>query len=413
MLDQWLPLNRTYELILLQSVAYECKPLILRVPRRRTLKVKHFFMLVDSAVSCPVFGLEIYVYLTFEDETLHRHIFVPKADTTGLSSARIDAGGVVQSLLEKIVSINPVLYLQGAHWRKPEDHPEYEDTEKILRTVATKIEQNPLWTPACYSSESQQTTEIKFPEGVKKPKHVRSQVSLFLRSADAYIFPKSEKNPHKHIADGHQLFRWWIRNIDKILGLEWVCKADIPGSDPRSIDRMLAATPRWTRSNIYVNEDSNESCIRHIPVFPDDPKGRFLEHLLVENRIKSVTSAQFWQELGFRQEFRLGNVVGIVGCYKKEPDQLDFDNVQPAPLILLRKYRRVVELIKGEDYSNQEDVQDLITSSLPETFKRAKLQYEPEKITGKMEKRESATAAPKRPAVNNLGGLVVKKKKKT
>lgn len=381
-------------------------------PRRRTLKVKHFFLLSDSAAKCPVFALEVYVYLSFDHATLHQNIFVPKADTSGLSLHRINAGGVVQCLLRRVLSINPALYLQGASWLT-ESPVDSKTPAETLRHVATLMAQDASYKPACYGGEklSLLAQKAQLPENQLSLK-VHTSISLFTRSADAYIFPSSEKNASKHVADGNSLFRWWIRNLDSVLDESWTCHADIPGSDARSIDRTLAGFPRWRRGNIYVDETSSASAIRHIPLFPDDPKGRFLEHLLVENRLKTVTSSQFWNELGFRQEFRLGNVVGIIGCTKHEDEPFSLDAGDPLQFVTLKTYKRIVGIIKGEDYSCEGDVIDMMTDGVPEMCRRCGLRYEPEEIIGTMEPRASGNSEAKRPAVNVLGGMAVKKKKK-
>lgn len=325
----------------LTTVAYEVKPLVHSAARPRTLKVRHFFVLVEKATQCVVFGLEVYVYLTF-GLVLQRHIFVAKADTTGLGR-RFSASRVVASLMEHLLSIDPKKYLEDARWRK--------------RHVQTTVE-NTLEFPIVNTLRSLSRRDKKLvnqPPSV--PDQISTSVSLFTRSAEAYIFPSSEENKGKHIADGNALFRWWLHTLSPILE-GWRCTADIPGAEPEAVSRFLPGG--WTQGNLFSSE---EPAIRCIPVFPDDPKGRFLEHLVVEGRAKSVSGVQFWDELGYRQEFRLGSIVGIIGC-SSEPagalTKMADEELWRSHRVSLKEYKKFIEHVKSADYSDAGDVQDVV-----------------------------------------------------
>lgn len=424
-----------YGLLHLRSRAYETKALIMTKSRPKTVKIKHFFLLIDQTSQCPVLALELYVYLTFEENSLSQHIFVPKADTTGLGSRRIDVAGVVAVLVDLIVKTNPGAYLaEPVAWRKAlsdEDDTKTEEksenfdspypTVNALRALSSKLKANPHAKGLLPQVGSKADKEQNSLDAVKVPENVISKISLFTRSANAYIFPKLEQNSGKHIADGKALFQWWMRLLDKTLLDQWRCLADIPGAERLAVQRCLPSD-RWTQGNIYVDNAEAEKApaVRRVPVFPDDPKGRFLEHLVVEGRYRTVSSRQFWEELGYRQEFRLGNVVGIIGCENLHLVKIDQSAPATGLSVSHKQYKKVVEFVKGEDYSARSDIMAMTESGLPEMFNQNGLKYHLETVEGTriIEDRAAKTAqvvntlsvkSKKRP-VNNLTGLVKKKK---
>lgn len=419
-LEEALP-NGQYELLHLRCRGFQTKPLTMAVDRPLTVKVKHFFMLIDSTSKCPVLALEIYIYLTLEKDCVSQHIFVPKADTTGLGSQRIDVAAVVLVLVKALVETNA-----GAYFKEPvawkQSHKDNDvkaespyATVNVLRALASKLTSDPasIHSLPYYGTPEHKEKESRGPEVADT---VTTKISLFTRAANAYIFPKLEHNSGKHIADGNTLFRWWLRIFDHCLPSTWRCVGDIPGAEAAAVARSFPSD-RWKQGNIYVS--GLTPAVRQIPLFPDDPKGRFLEHLIVEGRYKSVTTQQFWQELGFRQEFRLGNVVGIIGCENSDAVALDRESTCPGLSVSHKQYKKVVEFVKGEDYSNKFDIQAMIESGLPEVFKQNGLKYLTIKLEGKRQRKEMSpknvtpvnnlnSMVRKRPAVNNLTGLVKK-----
>lgn len=439
--------------LLLRTIATECKPLVLSRPRFRTLKAKHLLLLTETKSECIVFAVEIYVYLLIHQDALKRDIFVSKADTTGLGDSKISIAGIVQEFLRYLVKIPAYTYINGARWKRektPEKETEsdskLESEFELVNTLHELSEK--LKDPEFYSSllfyqkhNSGQLQELK-PPPIPIPDSVETKICLFTRSADSYIFPYSQKNSAKHIADGNILFKWWINVLSKVLDEKWQCMADIPGSNSRAVQRFLPDSENWTIGSIYVDANPDEKAVYTIPLFPDDPKGRFLEHLIVENRYKSLTTKQFWEELGFRQEFRLGNVVGIISCKKKGIEKLDEEVEKEAEhsnldkkqwnhskLVTLKAYKKIMESIKGEDFSKKEDIQILAQKTIPkimedENMRVTRLDFIGTKVielkseksvvvpqvnnlNGMVKKRASVQTTP---AVNNLTGLVKRKK---
>lgn len=439
----------------LRTSATECKPLVLSRPRCRTLKSKHLLLLSEAKSGCIVFAVEVYVYLLFYTDCLERHIFVSKADTTGLGEVRISIAGVVEEYLRHLVKIPVESYIDGAKWRsdliavlkgeevKKTAFEQFSDTEmgsergssqpelsefdivNTLNELSNKLKLDPTFLRSIlFYLKQKGHSDTGGQPLVTIPEKALTKVCLFTRSADSYIFPYSQKNSNKHIADGNALFKWWIRVLSRSLDDSWKCKADIPGSDSQAVKRFLPENANWSIGNLYVDENPDDKAVYAIPLFPDDPKGRFLEHLIVENRYKSSSTRQFWNELGFRQEFRLGNVVGIISCSEKEPKVIGMQMGENDVCISTRCYKKIVETIKGEDFRKKEEIETLINSTIPRILEEAGVEvpfttYIGSKVFSGATSEVTSASAPvnilgvKRPKavpVNNLTGLVKRKK---
>ena len=426
-----LPENKPFSKIHFRTNAYQCKSLTVSKPKQTTLKIKHLFLLKDLVAECIVLGIEINVYLTFQGDQLTRHIFVLKPDTTGLGSVRFSAAEVVLEVIDYLVKLNPEIYYEKASFKEkdaPAANPEEKYASKSspstlsgcsvseyaivndLLALSKKLEQVPgfLRKTRVYLQSLSMPERKEFP--LYRPSWFNNKISLFTRAADSYIFPESKKNAGKHVATGNQLFGWWMALLSKIVDSSWVCKADIPGSDARSVERFLPSLPNWSRGNIYVTENENYA-IRSIPLFPDDPKGRFLEHLIVENRYKGMTTTRYWNELAFRQEFRLGNVVGIIGCTdtKKNMGGITED---PSTIITTRKeYRKINDFIKGEDYTKKDDIVRMCRTGMNELVARLGLDLVDVSVIGSRKPSRLTSGEASTAVVTNLTGLVKKRKK--
>lgn len=424
-----LPDNKAFSTLHFRTNAYQCKPLTISKDKNVTLKVKHFFLLKELQSKCVVLGVEIYVYLTFQDSSLTRHIFVLKADTTGLSSVRFSAAEVVLEFVDYLVKVNPEIYYEHASfWSKDESkeksqssvdsHPaesEYAIVNDLLQ-LGERVKNEPgfLRNLSFYlSRESRRGNSKEF--SLQRPTLLTTKISLFTRAADAYIFPESAKNTGKHVASGNLLFRWWIALLVKITDESWVCKADIPGSEARAVERFLPELKNWSRGNIYVSSENNSYAIRSIPLFPDDPKGRFLEHLIVENRYKGMNTTRYWEELGFRQEFRLGNVVGIIGCNNQQREIAGIVEDTSTMMTTRKQYKALHELVKGEDYSKKEDIQGMCETGILELCSRLGLNLIDKTVTGScvapVNRLHLAQQTDQPRQITNLTGLVKRKKK--
>lgn len=417
MFESALPKDTHYSVLHLRTNAYQCKPLVISKKKPLTLKAKHLLLVTENASGCIVVGFEVFIYFTITD-ILERQIFILKADTTGLGYLRVSVAAIAKEFLAYLVAVDPAVYLSNVHLhsKKPTETPRLTTTSEFdlvndLRLLSERVATEPQLYESMCSKASNKTRPTT---SVAVPSKMTTRVSLFARSAHAYLFPESDKNPKKHVADGNALFKWWLRVLDAVLDDSWRKMADIPGADRAAVERFFPLA-QWRNGNIFVS-DGPSLAVHCIPLFPDDPKGRFLEHLIVENRFKAVNSRLFWDELGFRQEFRLGNVVGIIGCEvgPVAPEGRAEDSL--VNCLDLREYKKLAGLIKGEDYSKREDIVQLWTSGLRGLAGRIGVDLRFESMTG-----TASEKAPKKPdsetvnvlnvrPVNDLSSMVKRKK---
>lgn len=375
-------LEGPHEAVLLRTIAYQCKPLI--VSGSSTLKLKHLLYVVEKVSQCPVVAVEVYLYLTCHNGILHRHFFVSKADTTGLGTNRASIAGVVSQFLKYLLLLSPHSYIANAKWRKTprpviDEKPESEfSVVNTLLQLSSRLKSEPTFYDSLLYYGKREHFDDVLGQEQWTYNSIETSLSLFTRSAGSYIFPRSDRNTTKHLTDGNQLFKWWILVLLKTLDDSWTLRADIPGSNSRDVSRFFPKNSNWSVGNIY--DGSINLAVFCIPVFPDDPKGRFLEHLVVEGRYKNTSTEQFWNELGFRQEFRLGNTVGIIGCVQKA--QCDLIAGDRDTVVTLKTYKKVLESIKGEDYSAKDDIQSFMQSGLPETYRRCGINVKPISVYG-------------------------------
>lgn len=181
----------------------------------------------------------------------------------------------------------------------------------------------------------------------------RLVVSLFARSAGAYLFPGSEDNEGKHILSDTGLIKWWARVMDIVMDPDQPEHADnikaqqrlraadpatsqvflrVPGCSvaetkkyvPKKLKKTspfrsvaLAADPFKLITPYAVGSDIPARCM--IPHFHDDPKTRFADELDGYDKLdangnwSSVKSLDgFWDLMQYRQECAAGKLVGFV-----------------------------------------------------------------------------------------------------
>ena len=181
----------------------------------------------------------------------------------------------------------------------------------------------------------------------------RLVISLFARSASAYIFTGSGDNEGKHILKDTQLIKWWARVMNIVMDPDQPKHADdieaqqrLKGADPaisqvflrvpgcsaaetkkyvpkklkktspfRSV--ALAADPFKLIAPYPAGSDIPARCL--VPHFHDDPKTRFADELDGYEKLdangnwSSVKSLDgFWDLMQHRQECAAGKLVGFV-----------------------------------------------------------------------------------------------------
>lgn len=382
--------NHTFRLLYIKSEPKQCNTIIKfnshhsKFPNPDiTIKIKHFLTIIDDVTLIPLVGIEVYSYLLITKDNVIQYLFVSKIDTTGCLTIKVNVSGVMTTFLRFLMTFNhsSITYRQKGVTSTT--------TIKKIHKLIEKPRAN--------------YTTIQLPSAFK------TKISLFTKSSNQYFFPNSDKNPHKHLIDGDKLLKWWLNVLDNAVSQSDVSfdkKLIIPGSST-SNKYLLDG---WKLGSIYG--EGTPMAIYSIPNFPDDPKTRFLEFLIIENRAK-LDLDQYYLELGFRQEFRLGNVVGIIGC---ELDWYGVDTATDATTdstdhlqLTNRHYKRLINIIKSEDFSNIDDVQLLVTEKLPFFFALVNKDYDFKKVTGSF----NPVKKEKQPEikVNNVSGLVRKKKK--
>lgn len=380
-LEDVLPKNEKFKILYVQSEPKQCNPIIkhhilhsVTAKPQLTVKIKHFLLIIHNDLI--VFGIEIYNYFMIGDGSLDNphtlYLFVSKVDTTGLGSVKINVNQVIKVFLQ---------YLFKLRYKTLKYRLKAAQTSTIKK-INKVLNMKPNYATAELSG------------------YFKIKLSLFTKSSNQYFFPNSSENPNKHVIDGDRLLKWWIKLVNDATESEFSKKLLIPGA----ITPKIYLLPGWEIGSVF---GENQLCIYNLPNFPDDPKTRFLEFLVIENRAKTNIK-DFYNELGFRQEFRLGDVVGIIGCELK-PTQQDSTMIPETGDIVLtnRQYKRLIKLIKSEDYTITEDIQNVVTKTLPYLLGMF-TQFAYIDLVGSYEyqKVEKVNVI----KVNNLNGLIRKKK---
>lgn len=353
-----------------------CVPVVHKPKQMRPLmvtKTTHFCVLF-SPEKVPLVAVEIFTYCTFGKDSIDKLVYVSKADTTGLAgSADVNVGAFVTEYLQWVSQMPVKGLLREMKLKKKKEQKDAEqkasdapsrifvsETAHALHVLQMRASGDVNFhMPASFQKVD--ALESLAALGVKpaalKDENVRTRLVLFTRSEGQYLFPESMRNPGKHVLDGRALLRWWLKNVDSIAESWSGCAKylNILNSEPRDVMRYFPST-NWKVGNVYDSGgNSHEPAIYNIPLLPDDPKGRFLEHLVVEGRAKKVENEQYWQELAIRQEFSFGAVVGLIGISGLHSYNLS-DNVQneynPLSPTSLKHFK---ELVTTKDYSDKND----------------------------------------------------------
>jgi regulator of Ty1 transposition protein 109 len=245
-------------------------------------------------------------------------------------------------------------------------------------------------------------------------------IQLFARSQPQYIFPCSATNGKKHILDDTQLIKWWLRVLSPLDGLG---KVYIPGVDKYQIKSYYPEGGKWEHAPPGSGGGVGVLAKDVVPVFPDDPKARFLDDLKTDGQLSTTTLDQFWELMEHRQECSSGRLVGFISTFVQGSNTATKTDhgVVVDEKILTRAYEM---LINGE-YSSVEIASGAtgkwIESILAIIPNDAKEKWGFDLIPSGVEEVKNADGGKgdtkKRPAetkpVNMLGGGLVRKKPKT
>lgn len=396
-------------LIHIQSPTYGTHPVVHYSPQdrpRHSLKAKHFFLILEN--DKPTFALEVYVYINVWNDRAERMLYVSKCDTVGMHRSSVRFGEIATSMLEWLVAQDlGQVYCQNITRGKSTSY----SSASLSSSSAVNGEKEEVPVNSVHFALVRHLNQLRAPQGAKGkssysitvPSNQVTRICLFTRPAEQYLFPGSGGNIHKHTIDGQGLLRWWLKVLDPLVVLKYGCaRMTIPSSEDQVISKYLAPLKGdWKPGSLF--DKGSGSCIRVIPLLPDDPKGRFLEHLVVEHRYRKVNVPQFWQELGYRQEFRLGVLVGIIGIeLTTTPASSSMSNELKITTNKVSRniYKKLVDVIKSGDFSDAIDVEQL-QKRLQQVVELQTQSYVPRIIS----KAEQIKATP----INNLNAMIKRK----
>ncbi|KAI3404456.2 RTT109 [Candida oxycetoniae] len=363
-----LPKNGNFKFAHIQSrPIYVKSPIHLRksVVKPDTVKIRHFFTLIlDDLI---LVGIEIFVYIQIYEDHVVRFIFVSKCDTTGLVKLEFRVGTVVEIFLQSVVEFDISRYMIRCKKKEKFEKGSIASTGAVtlIRKLQEKLADKNYYKKLRYYNNNNRKSTLENKKNLRLiPTTQNLRLCLFTRSAQEYLFPDSLKNKYKHLINGQALLKWWIPIIDRVTKSWPIQRLIIPGSDKLATKRFIADLPNWTQGHIF----SEGLAVYSIPLFPDDPKGRFLEHLIVENRYNRVRTAQFYQELGFRQEFLSNNLVSMIGCSVDNHvvAALDTEKAQDPSVVTVSRYKKIIRSLKGIRFNIKSEVENASTVILQE-----------------------------------------------
>lgn len=350
-------------------------PVIYKPKKEKALlitKTTHFCLLF-SPQKVPLLAIEVYTYCTFYKDRVERLVYVSKADTTGLQKlGEVNVGQFIVEYMKWVCQIPVETLISNLKFKNDNSNQpkliENLTKDKIFLSEThyalyrlEKIASGEVNVQMNKSSNTIPYLEYLELLGIDrinlKTENVKTKLVLFTRSEGQYLFPESIKNKGKHILDGRELLKWWLKNVDKITKNWSQCNRflNILNSEEREIIRYFPSF-EWKVGSVYDDPlltSSASPAIYQIPLLPDDPKGRFLEHLIVEGRVKKVKCKQYWQELAIRQEFSFGAIVGLIGVsgIVNEFQSKNLQSTYLKPKIM----KHVTELITSKDYFDKSD----------------------------------------------------------
>lgn len=373
-LNQCLPNGEEFKLLSLQSNPIEIDSLITKPKGNKqsksskTIKIQHFFALAHKHKF--VFALEVYVYISLDnfDETCHNYrygerlLFVSKADTNGYADTKFSIKDVTEQLLIFLLSIDPNYYLKKV---KPLQRKYSKfDRQSYIIGNDLKIPDALRRLSLRVSNGSDEFSKDKYYLHLNFDGNFVDKISLFTRPADHYLFAGSGSNSRKHTLNGTQLLKWWLIIIDNIINNHFkkdsstIAKLKIPGEDDFRIQKHFSTCtfPNWEAGDIF-SDSSERLAAFHVPLFPDDPKSRFLHQLVEENRILNTSLNQFWLELQERQEFKLNVLVSVIGV-KGYVASTYRESKSISKLILetksMKEFSFIKNYITAEEYDTEE-----------------------------------------------------------
>lgn len=247
-------------------------------------------------------------------------------------------------------------------------------------------------------------------------------VQLFARSQPQYIFPASATNGKKRILDDTQLIKWWLRVLSPLHGRGRVY---IPGVDKYKIKSYYPESGEWENAAPGVGDGGGMDGVLArdvIPVFPDDPKARFLDDLKTDGQLGTTTLSQFWELMEHRQECSSGRLVGFISFSVAKSSPMECED---GVVVDEKTFKRAYEMLLNGEYSSEEvacaATTRWIDSVLAIVPKEGKQKWgfdlipagKEHGVVNGIEMGKKRVAVEEVKPVNMLGGGLVRKKPKT
>lgn len=194
-------------------------------------------------------------------------------------------------------------------------------------------------------------------------------------------------------------------------------KVYIPGVDKRKLESYypLEGEGKWEREPPGGSEGLAKEVI---PIFPDDPKARFLHDLKIDGLLSTTTVLQFWELMEHRQECSSGRLVGFISMTIAPTTPMESEGVV---VVTEKQFIRAYEMILNGEYSSEEVAAgatgkwiEAIMAIIPKEMKDLwgfELIPSGEEISGQSKLGEKRPVEDVKP-VNMLGGTFVRKKQK-
>lgn len=200
-------------------------------------------------------------------------------------------------------------------------------------------------------------------------------------------------------------------------------KVYIPGVDKHKIKSYYPESGTWECVPPGQAKEGDTDILAKdvIPVFPDDPKARFLYDLKSDGQLSSATLSQFWELMEHRQECSSGRLVGFISM---DVDHSKSVEMEDGAVVDEKTFSRAWEMLLSGEYSSDEPASgattkwlESILAILPADMKDKwgfDLIPSGKEMNGDVEKEglKKRHAEESKP-VNMLGGSLVRKKPKT
>jgi len=198
----------------------------------------------------------------------------------------------------------------------------------------------------------------------------------------------------------------------------------IPGVDKHQIRSYFPAGQEWEcKPPGFTSEEASRTMLARevIPVFPDDPKARFLVDLDYDDQLPLTTLDKFWAMMEHRQECSSGHLVGFISLSHPVTQPREEVAGQEGTVVSDEEFNDAFDRLLEEGDFGSEEAAVMETTKWLESVdkilpveKMGKWGFEVVPCgveNGEVVGRKRAAEEEVKP-VNQLGGMLVRKKPK-